>query len=137
MRSGSARVLGRQVGRAIERDRRHEPQRLLGHKALHIHCQHGSEHTTSRRQHRTWGADCSVTARERRHNAGMRKPVKLLAIPACLVLVVAGGLLPFVGWLLLVLALHILVSEFETRRDWIKSARRPWPRPSPRLPQAR
>jgi hypothetical protein len=29
-----------------------------------------------------------------------------------------------VGWLLLVLAFHILVSEFETGRDWVKGALR-------------
>jgi len=67
----------------------------------------------------------------------MPKPVKLLAIPACVALMVAGGLLPFVGWLLLVLALHVLVSEFETGRDWVKGARRRWPVLSRFIAQAR
>ncbi len=67
----------------------------------------------------------------------MQKPVKLLAIPACVALMVPGGLLPFVGWLLLVLAIHILVSEFETGRDWVKGARRRWPRLSRWIAEAR
>jgi hypothetical protein len=54
----------------------------------------------------------------------MPKPLKLLALLGCLALAVLGGLLPGVGWLLLVLAFHILVSEFETGRDWVKGARR-------------
>lgn len=57
----------------------------------------------------------------------MPKPLKLLALLGCLALAVLGGLLPGVGWLLLVLAFHILVSEFETGRDWVKGARRRWP----------
>jgi len=57
------------------------------------------------------------------------KLLKLLALLGCLALAVLGGLLPGVGWLLLVLAFHILVSEFETGRDWVKGARRRWAGP--------
>jgi hypothetical protein len=55
------------------------------------------------------------------------KPAKILTLLGCLGLVAVGGVLPVVGWLFLVLALHVLVSEFETGRDWIKGARRRWP----------
>jgi len=55
------------------------------------------------------------------------KPAKLLTLLGCLCLAAIGGVLPVVGWLFLVLALHVLVSEFETGRDWIKGARRRWP----------
>ena len=57
----------------------------------------------------------------------MPKPAKLLTLLGCLGLAAIGGVLPVVGWLFLVVALHVLVSEFETGRDWIKSARRRWP----------
>jgi hypothetical protein len=65
------------------------------------------------------------------------KPLKLLAMLGCLALAVLGGLLPGVGWLLLLLAFHILVSEFETGRDWVKGARRRWPILSRFIVQAR
>ena len=54
----------------------------------------------------------------------MPKPAKILTLLGCLSLAVMGGALPFVGWLFLVFALHVLVSEFETGRDWIKAMRR-------------
>lgn len=57
----------------------------------------------------------------------MRKPPKFLMLMGCVALAAAGGVLPFVGWLLLVLALHILVSEFETGRAWVRETRRRWP----------
>ena len=57
----------------------------------------------------------------------MPKPAKLLTLLGCLCLAAIGGVLPVVGWLFLVVALHVLVSEFETGRDWIKGARRRWP----------
>jgi hypothetical protein len=57
----------------------------------------------------------------------MRKPAKVLTLLGCLSLAAVGGVLPVVGWLFLVVALHVLVSEFETGRDWIKGARRRWP----------
>jgi hypothetical protein len=57
----------------------------------------------------------------------MRRPAKILTLLGCLSLAAMGGVLPFVGWLFLVFALHVLVSEFETGRDWIKGLRRRWP----------
>ena len=57
----------------------------------------------------------------------MPKPFKVLTLVACLGLATIGGVLPFVGWLFLVFALHVLVSEFETGRDWVKGIRRRWP----------
>ena len=55
------------------------------------------------------------------------KPAKILTFLGCLGLAAVGGVLPVVGWLFLVVALHVLVSEFETGCDWIKGARRRWP----------
>jgi hypothetical protein len=55
------------------------------------------------------------------------KPAKLLTLLGCLGLAAVGGVLPVVVWLFFILALHVLVSEFETGRDWIKGARRRWP----------
>ena len=55
------------------------------------------------------------------------KPPKVLAILGCLVLAALGGVPPFVGWLLLMAALHILVSEFETGRAGVRTTRRRWP----------
>jgi hypothetical protein len=57
----------------------------------------------------------------------LRKPLKVLTIMGCLGLAAIGGVLPVVGWMFFVLALHVLVSEFETGRDWVKGARRRWP----------
>ena len=54
----------------------------------------------------------------------MPKPFKVLPIMGCLGLAAIGGVLPVVGWIFFVLALHVLVSEFETGRDWVKGARR-------------
>jgi hypothetical protein len=68
---------------------------------------------------------------------GMPKPLKLLTLMACLALAALGGVVPFVGWLFLVAALHVLVSEFETGRDWIKGARRRWPFLSRQIARAR
>lgn len=68
---------------------------------------------------------------------GMYKPFKPLTLAGCLALLALGGVLPFVGWLFLVLALHVLVSEFETGRDWIRGARRRWPFLSRQIVRAR
>jgi len=58
----------------------------------------------------------------------MRKLVAALAIAACLVMSVVGGLLPILqGWLFFVVALYLLATEFETGRIWVKAARRRWP----------
>jgi hypothetical protein len=65
------------------------------------------------------------------------KPFKVLTLIGCLGLATLGGALPFVGWLFLVFALHVLVSEFETGRDWIKGLRRRWPFLSRRIAGAR
>ena len=55
------------------------------------------------------------------------QPFKVLTLIGCLGLAAVGGVLPFVGWMFLVFALHVLVSEFETGRDLIKGIRRRWP----------
>lgn len=57
----------------------------------------------------------------------MRKPLKILSIVTCLILALLGGPLPLVSWLFLLFGLHILVCEFETGRDWVRSARARWP----------
>ncbi len=51
----------------------------------------------------------------------MRKPLMAMAIAACLVMSVVGGLLPILqGWIFFVLALYLLATEFETGRLWVK-----------------
>jgi hypothetical protein len=67
----------------------------------------------------------------------MCKPTKLLTLAGCLALAALGGVLPFVGWMFLVAALHTLVSEFETGRDWIRNVRRRWPFLSRQIVRAR
>ena len=67
----------------------------------------------------------------------MRRPAKILTLVGCLGLAAMGGVLPFVGWLFLAFALHVLVSEFETGRDWIKGLRRRWPALSRWIVEAR
>ena len=58
----------------------------------------------------------------------MRKPLMVLAIVACLIMSVVGGLLPILqGWIFFVIALYLLATEFETGRKWVKRARRRWP----------
>jgi uncharacterized membrane protein YbaN (DUF454 family) len=58
----------------------------------------------------------------------MRKPLMILAIAACLVMSIVGGLLPVLqGWIFFVLALYLFATEFETGRDSVKWARRRWP----------
>ena len=58
----------------------------------------------------------------------MRKPLMVLAIIACLVMAVIGGLLPILqGWMFLVLALYLFATEFDTGRSYVKAARRRWP----------
>ncbi len=58
----------------------------------------------------------------------MRKPLMALAIIACLVMSVVGGLLPILqGWIFFVIALYLLATEFETGRKWVKRARGRWP----------
>ena len=45
-----------------------------------------------------------------------------LAIVACLVMSVVGGLLPILqGWIFFVIALYLLATEFETGRLWVKA----------------
>ena len=57
----------------------------------------------------------------------MRKALVALAIAACLVMTVVGGLLPFLqGWIFFVFGLYLLATEFETGRVWVKAARRRW-----------
>ncbi len=58
----------------------------------------------------------------------MRKPLMAIAIVACLIMSVVGGLLPILqGWIFLVIALYLFATEFETGRVWVKSARKRWP----------
>ena len=58
----------------------------------------------------------------------MRKPLMALAIVACLVMSVVGGLLPILqGWIFFVLALYLLATEFEAGRRWVRRARGRWP----------
>ena len=54
----------------------------------------------------------------------MRKPLMALAIVACLVMSVVGGLIPILqGWIFFVIGLYLLATEFETGRRWVKYAR--------------
>ncbi len=57
----------------------------------------------------------------------MSKPAKILTLLGCLSLATVGGVLPFVGWIFLAAALHVLVSEFETGRACVRDLRRRWP----------
>jgi uncharacterized membrane protein YbaN (DUF454 family) len=58
----------------------------------------------------------------------VRKPLMALAIVACLILSVVGGLLPILqGWIFFVIALYLLATEFESGRLWVTAARRRWP----------
>ncbi|MBS0520724.1 MAG: hypothetical protein JSR90_18645 [Proteobacteria bacterium] len=58
----------------------------------------------------------------------MRKPLMALAIAACLILSVIGGLLPILqGWIFFVIALYLFATEFDTGRYYVKAARRRWP----------
>jgi uncharacterized membrane protein YbaN (DUF454 family) len=58
----------------------------------------------------------------------MRKPLMVIAIIACLIMSVVGGLIPILqGWIFFVIALYLLATEFETGRRWVKAARRHWP----------
>ena len=46
----------------------------------------------------------------------MRKPLMAIAIAACLVMSVVGGLLPILqGWIFFVIALYLLATEFADR----------------------
>jgi hypothetical protein len=68
----------------------------------------------------------------------VRKALMVLAIAACLVMTVIGGLLPFLqGWIFFVIALYLLVTEFDSGRVWVKRARRRWPALSRWIVQAR
>jgi len=68
----------------------------------------------------------------------MRKLAAALAIAACLVMSVVGGLLPILqGWLFFVLALYLLATEFEVGRMWVKRARKRWPALSRLIERAR
>jgi hypothetical protein len=58
----------------------------------------------------------------------MRKPLMAIAIVACLIMTVVGGLVPILqGWIFFVIALYLLATEFESGRRWVKAARRRWP----------
>jgi uncharacterized membrane protein YbaN (DUF454 family) len=58
----------------------------------------------------------------------MRKPLMAIAIVACLIMSVVGGLIPILqGWIFFVIALYLLATEFDTGRRWVKAARRRWP----------
>ena len=58
----------------------------------------------------------------------MRKPLVVVAIVACLIMSVIGGLVPILqGWIFFVLALYLFATEFETGRHYVKAARRRWP----------
>ena len=58
----------------------------------------------------------------------MRTPLMVIAIIACLIMSVVGGLIPIPqGWIFFVIALYLLATEFETGRRWVKTARRRWP----------
>ena len=53
----------------------------------------------------------------------MRKPLMAIAIVACLIMSVVGGLLPILqGWIFFVIALYLLATEFESGRRWVKAA---------------
>ena len=55
----------------------------------------------------------------------MRKPLMAVAIVACLMMTVVGGLVPILqGWIFFVIALYLLTTEFESGRRWAKAARR-------------
>jgi uncharacterized membrane protein YbaN (DUF454 family) len=58
----------------------------------------------------------------------MRKPLMILAIAACVVMSIVGGLLPFLqGWIFFVIGLYLFATEFKTGRKWVKAARHRWP----------
>jgi uncharacterized membrane protein YbaN (DUF454 family) len=68
----------------------------------------------------------------------VRKPLMAVAIVCCLVMSVVGGLLPILqGWIFFVIALYLLATEFEAGREWVKGARRRWPRLNGWIRQAR
>jgi hypothetical protein len=55
----------------------------------------------------------------------MRKPLMAVAIVACLIMTVVGGLVPVLqGWIFFVIALYLLATEFESGRRWVRAARR-------------
>ena len=55
----------------------------------------------------------------------MRKPLMAVAIVACLIMSVIGGLVPILqGWIFFVIGLYLLATEFKTGRRWVKAARR-------------
>ena len=57
----------------------------------------------------------------------MRKPLIAVAIVACLIMTVVGGVVPILqGWIFFVIALYLLATEFESGRRWIRAARRRW-----------
>ena len=58
----------------------------------------------------------------------MRKPLMAVAIVACLIMTVVGGLLPLLqGWIFFVIAFICWRPQFESGRRWVKAARRRWP----------
>ena len=57
----------------------------------------------------------------------MRKPLMAVAIVACLIMTLVGGLVPILqGWIFFILALYLLATEFECGRRWVMAARRRW-----------
>ena len=80
----------------------------------------------------------SATGVARSDEGLMRKPLMVLAIVACLIMSVIGGLLPILqGWIFFVLALYLFATEFETGRHYVKAARRRWPALSRWISKAR
>jgi hypothetical protein len=64
-------------------------------------------------------ADSSVRGDAQGRGPVVRKPLMALAIVACLILSVVGGLLPILqGWIFFMIALYLLATEFETGRLW-------------------
>lgn len=68
----------------------------------------------------------------------MRKPLMVLAIVACLIMSVVGGLLPILqGWIFFVLALYLFATEFDSGRRYVRMARSRWPALSRWISKAR
>ena len=57
----------------------------------------------------------------------LRKPLMILAIALLLVLAALTVLVPFLHEALLLFALYLMATEFETGRALVKDARRRWP----------
>ncbi len=57
----------------------------------------------------------------------LRKPLMVLAIALLLVLATLAVLVPFLHEALLLFALYLMATEFETGRALVKGGRRRWP----------